>query len=469
MTMSLEFHGATNGVTGTCHQISFEDESLLIDCGIFQGREARGHRESKIDFDISNLKGLVLTHAHIDHIGRLPYLLGAGYTGPIYTSIPTACLVPEQIFDALKIGFTRNHRLIQNVITLLKKRIIPCRYKQWVTVSDTFRIKFHPAGHILGSAFIEVDIPSGKEYRRTNGMKGGRAVFSGDLGAPYTPILSSPRSPYRTDVLVLESTYGNRIHKGRKDRRDDLLKILKSSFSDNGIVIIPAFAVGRTQELLYELNAIIESGKLQLIPVVVDSPLANKFVKLYSGFKSFWDKESKRRLKRGDDPFLFPGILSIINHREHAKVIRRLKKEGGPAIVIAGSGMCTGGRVINYLKNFLSDRKSDIIFIGYQSSGTLGREILKYRSHNKKGHGYVIIEGKRITIKAGVHEISGYSAHAGQNDLIRWVKGFRQTPEKIFLVHGETEAKKVLKKELTTMGLEVVIAKDKKKYTPLDQ
>lgn len=461
MTISLQFHGATEGVTGSCHQISLKDESILIDCGIFQGKETRGHNDLKIGFDISNLKGLVLTHAHIDHIGRLPYLLAAGYTGPIYTSIPTACLVPEQLKDALKIGFTKNYRLIQNVINLLKKRMVPCRYKQWITVSDKFRIKFHPAGHILGSAFVEVEVTSVKEYG-SNGMGRRRVVFSGDLGAPYTPILSSPRSPYHADILVLESTYGNRIHKGRKDRRNVLLKILKKSISDNGIVIIPAFAVGRTQELLYELNEIVESNKIPPLPVIVDSPLANKFVKLYSDLRSFWDKESKRRLKRGDDPFLFPGIVSIKDHREHLRMLRQLREEGGPAIVIAGSGMCTGGRVINYLKSFLSEPRSDIIFIGYQASGTLGRNILTYSSYDKKGRGYVTIDGKRINIKAEVHEISGYSAHAGQDDLVRWVKGFREKPEKIFLVHGEIESKRVLKKELNTIGLEVVIAKRKK-------
>jgi metallo-beta-lactamase family protein len=433
----------------------------LIDCGIFQGKEARGHNDLKIDFDISNLKGIALTHAHIDHIGRLPYLLAAGYTGPIYTSIPTACLVPEQLKDALKIGFTKNYRLIQNVINLLKKRMVPCNYKQWITVSDKFRIKFHPAGHILGSAFVEVEVTSVKE-NGSNGMGRRRIVFSGDLGAPYTPILSSPRSPYHADILVLESTYGNRIHTGRKDRRTVLLKILKKSISDNGIVIIPAFAVGRTQELLYELNEIVESNKLPLLPVIVDSPLANKFVTLYSDLRSFWDNESKRRLKRGDDPFLFPGIVSIKDHREHLRMLRQLRKDGGPAIIIAGSGMCTGGRIINYLKSFLSDPRSDIVFIGYQASGTLGRDILTYRSSDKKGRGYVTIDGKRINIRAEVHEISGYSAHAGQNDLVRWVKGFREKPKKIFLVHGEIESKRMLKKELNTIGLEVVIAKRKK-------
>ncbi|MCP5002571.1 MAG: MBL fold metallo-hydrolase [Planctomycetes bacterium] len=458
--MSLQFHGATEGVTGSCHQLTFKDGSILIDCGIFQGKEARGHKDLRIDFDISNIKGLILTHAHLDHIGRLPYLLAAGYTGPVYTSIPTAGLIPEQLEDALKIGFTKDHRLIQNVVNLLKKRIVPCKYKQWITVCDKFHIKFHPAGHILGSAFVEVDVASSRGNKGPNCEEQRRFVFSGDLGAPYTPILSSPRSPYQADVLVLESTYGNRIHKGRKDRRNVLLKILRRSITDNGIVIIPAFAIGRTQELLYELNTIVEYKKLPMMPVIVDSPLSNKFVKLYSDFRSFWDKESKIRLRRGDDPFVFPGIISIKNYREHTKIIRWLRKKGGPAIVIAGSGMCTGGRVVNYLKNFLSDRKSDILFIGYQAYGTLGRSILS--NNYKKGRGYVIIDGKRVNMKAGVHEISGYSAHADQHDLVRWVKGFRGKPEKTFLVHGEAEAKRVLKKGLNAIGLEVAIAKRRK-------
>ena len=462
MQINLQFHGATEGVTGSCHQISCKDESILIDCGIYQGKEARRHNELKINFDISNLKGLILTHVHIDHIGRLPYLLAAGYKGPIYASTPTAYLVPEQLQDALRIGFTRNHRLIQNVMNVIKKLIVPCKYNQWITISDTFRIKFNPAGHILGSAFVEIDVTSGNKHKRLIDRERRRIVFSGDLGAPYTPILSSPHAPYMADILVLESTYGNKVHSGRKDRRSTLLKVLKNSIADNGIVIIPAFAIGRTQELLYELNAIFESRKLPMFPVVVDSPLANRFTTLYSTLKSFWDKESRRLLEKDDDPFLFPGIVTVKSHGDHQKIIKWLRNRGGPAIVIAGSGMCTGGRVVNYLSNFLPDCKNDIIFVGYQSSGTLGRDILTYGSADKRGRRYVIIDGKRTNIKAGVHEMSGYSAHADKNDLVRWVKRFRKKPAKIFLVHGETEAKKTLKKELNANGLEVVIAKRKK-------
>ncbi len=463
MSITLEFHGATEGVTGSCHQISFAKESLLVDCGIFQGKEARRHNDLTINFDISNLKGLILTHAHLDHIGRIPYLLASGYTGPIYTSIPTSYLLPEQLEDALKIGFTKDRKLIKGVVNVLKKRIIPCEYKQWILVSDCFKIKFHPAGHILGSSFVEIAVKviSGKKYKSLNNTK--RIVFSGDLGPPYTPILSMPCSPYQADIVVLESTYGDRIHSGRKDRRHRLLNILKKSLSDNGIIIIPAFAIGRTQELLYELNEIVEKGKLPRIPVIIDSPLANKFTALYSDLKDFWDKESRRSLKGGDDPFVFPGLVSINSYRDHLKILRRLNDKGGPAIVIAGSGMCTGGRVVNYLKDFLSDCRNDILFVGYQAYGTPGRDIITYGSNNR-GRRYVTINGKRVGVGAGVHEVSGYSAHADKDNLVRWVKRIRKKPSKIFLVHGDIEAKKSLKKELNTIELNVIIAR-KKRYS----
>ncbi len=461
MKLSLQFHGATQGVTGSCHQLSSNNESLLIDCGIFQGNDERGNSNLEVKFYISNLTGLVLTHVHIDHIGRVPYLLAAGYTGPIFASIPTAYLITDQLEDTLKIGFTRDSNLIQRVIHLLKKRLVPCKYKHWITISDTYKIKFNPAGHILGSSFVEVDVKTGRVHR-TDKKKRRRVVFSGDLGAPYTPILRSPRSPYQADILILEATYGNKVHNGRKDRRNTLLDLLQKSVVDDGIVIIPAFAVGRTQELLYELNAIIESHKLPKLSVIVDSPLANKFTRKYSDLKPFWDKESKRRVLRGDNPFHFPGLISVSNYQEHIKVVKRLKKEGGPAVVIAGSGMCTGGRVVNYLKNFLPDRRNDIIFIGYQGIGTLGRAIRMHKRDGKRGQGSVNIYGKQVSIKAGIHEISGYSAHAGQDDLVRWVDGIHRKPEKTFLVHGDQDAKHVLKNRLIGYGLDVSIARRKR-------
>ena len=458
MHATLQFHGAVNGVTGSCHQVFKDTESILVDCGVFQGKEARKKRDLEIDFDISNLKALVLTHAHIDHIGRIPYLLAAGYKGNIYTSVPTTYLVPEQLDDAIKIGFTRNKRLVQRVIHEIRRRIIACEYKEWITVSDRFRIKFYPSGHILGSAFVCVEMLEQGNVKKGIKGKRKRILFSGDLGAPYTPILNSPNNPCDADLLVLESTYGNRNHTGRRDRRNVLLKLLKKCISDNGIVLIPSFAIGRTQELLYELNDLIESGKLQKLPVLIDSPLAGKFTELYSKLHTFWDDESKKRLVRGDDPFLFPGLVSIKGHEDHQKALKQLLIRGGPAIVIAGSGMCTGGRIVDYLKNLLPDEKNDIIFIGYQASGTLGCEILNLCNKPNKNDRHVIIDDCRVSVAAGVYNISGYSAHAGQDDLVRWVQRFRKKPSRIVLNHGEADAKKELKERLSRLGFNVSVA-----------
>ncbi len=462
MHTTLKFHGAIDGVTGSCHQLFNDDESILIDCGIFQGKEARRQKDLEIDFDISNLKALVITHVHIDHIGRIPYLLAAGYKGHIYTSVPTAYLLPEQLDDAIKIGFTRNKSLVRRVIDEIKRRIIACEYKEWITVSDRFRIKLYPAGHILGSAFVCVEMLKSRDLKRGINGKRKRVLFSGDLGAPYTPILNSPHKPCGADLLVLESTYGNRKHDGRKERRSVLLKLLKECVSDNGIVLIPSFAIGRTQELLYELNDLIESGRLQKLSVLIDSPLADKFTEFYSKLNSFWDKESKMRLARGDDPFLFPGLVSIKGHEEHQKTLERLLKSGGPAIVIAGSGMCTGGRIVDYLKNFLPDKKNDIIFIGYQASGTLGWKISNLRNKVNIKDKHLIIDGDRVNVNAGVYNLEGYSAHADQDDLVRWVQRFGEKPLKILLNHGEPDAKNKLKERLSRLGLNVAIASKKR-------
>ena len=458
MHATLQFHGAIKGVTGSCHQVFNDNESILIDCGVFQGKEAQKKNDLEIDFDISNLKALILTHAHIDHIGRIPYLLAAGYKGYIYTSVPTAYLVPEQLEDAIKIGFTRNIWLVQRVIKEIRRRIIACEYKEWVTISDRFRIKFYPSGHILGSAFVCVEMLQQQNIKIGVKGKRKRILFSGDIGAPYTPILNTPHSPCNADLLVLESTYGNRNHTGRKDRRGALLELLKKCIFDNGIVLIPSFAIGRTQELLYELNDLIESGKLQKLPVLIDSPLADKFTELYSKLNTFWNNESKMRLGRGDDPFLFPGLVSIKSHEEHQKVLKQLLIKGGPAIVIAGSGMCTGGRIVDYMKNLLPDGKNDIIFIGYQASGTLGCKISNLHNKPNKNDRHVIIDDSRVSVNAAVYNISGYSAHAGQDDLVRWVQKFRKKPLKIVLNHGEADAKKKLKEKLNQLGFNVVIA-----------
>ena len=472
----IQHHGAVNGVTGSCHQLHIDTQnSILIDCGLFQGAEqGKQSRSAKVDdqlaieFDISTVQALIITHCHIDHVGRIPYLLAAGFRGPIYATEATAALLPLVIEDALKVGVTRNKSIIAACIKLLKNQLVSLAYKQWqplklINNSKAAKIKFQMAGHILGSAYVEVetsDILNGKlKYKH-------RVVFSGDLGAPYAPLLPAPKSPYRADTLVIESTYGDKNHQHRKDRTKQLQKIIESAVSDNGVVLIPAFSIGRTQELLYELEKIIHLNKgkpiqaaiWENIDIIVDSPMAAKFTEQYGNFKTLWDQEAKRVLKSGRHPLNFEQLYTVNSHQEHLNTIEYLVKSrnfstANPAIVIAASGMCSGGRIVNYLKQFLSDDTADVLFVGYQAQGTLGRSIQKYGTISAASdkQGYVFIDGEKIIINAKVHTISGYSAHADQRGLINFVKRMRHQPKHIKIVHGDDDAKQALAEKYKEM------------------
>ena len=455
--MKILHHGATEGVTGSCHQLIIDDlNSLLVDCGLFQGADITAHNEDdvlSIEFDISTVKALLVTHCHIDHVGRIPYLLAAGFDGPILATEATAALLPMVIEDALKVGVTRNQSIIKACLSRLQHQLVSVPYKEWLTIplhgSHRTKVKFQPAGHILGSAYIEVDI-------KPKSGKAKRVVFSGDLGATYSPLLAAPKSPYKADIVVLESTYGDKNHGGRRDRAKTLEKVLINAIADNGIVIIPAFSIGRTQELLYELEQIISHAKFKKladIEVIVDSPMAAKFTEYYEKFQKLWDAEAKKRLKQGRHPLSFESLYTVNTHQEHLEVIDYLAKRHQPAIVIAASGMCTGGRVVNYLKRFINEPTADVLFVGYQAKGTLGQKIQHYGSQG----GYIFIDGEKLMINAGVHTISGYSAHADQTNLINFVKRIRCQPKQILLVHGDEKAKQVLAKNLKQQGLKVEI------------
>ncbi len=493
--MKIQHHGAINGVTGSCHQLHIDEHnSILIDCGLFQGKEQgkeQGHEQNngkgneqsrrefirashdafletslQVNFDISTVRTLIVTHCHIDHVGRIPYLLAAGFRGPIYATTATAALLPLVIEDALKVGVTRNKSIINACLKLLNKQLIALDYKKWQVVelatSDlpiskiAAKIKFQMAGHILGSAYVEIDI-----IKKLNKTQKHRVVFSGDLGAPYAPLLPAPKSPYRADTLIIESTYGDKNHQNRKSRTNNLQGIIEKAVKDNGVVLIPAFSIGRTQELLYELEQIIfrqnkhqqtknstaKNNFWQTIDIIVDSPMAAKFTEQYKTFKSLWDKEAKREIKSGRHPLSFEQLYTVDSHQEHLQTVEYLAKRNKPAIVIAASGMCSGGRIVNYLKQFLPDNTADILFVGYQAQGTLGRDIQKYAPTSYRKGGYVFIDGKRIDIKAKAHTISGYSAHADQQGLINFVKRMRHKPKHILLVHGDEQAKSALAKK----------------------
>ncbi len=457
----INHHGAVNGVTGSCHELQWQlynkQQSLLIDCGLFQGAETSGNGNNAdrlgIDFPLEPIRALVVTHVHIDHVGRIPYLLAAGFKGPIICSEASAELLPLVLEDAVKVGFTRNRQLLERFSKQIKQQIVPLAYKQWHKIDNNVRVKLQPAGHILGSAYVEIDL-------RTTQKKATRITFSGDLGPPYTPLLNAPKSPYQSDVLVIESTYGDSLHESRRNRGRRLQKVIESAVADNGAVLIPAFSIGRTQELLYEIEQIIHrqvhDERWQQIEVIVDSPLAADFTKVYRRLSRFWDNEAKSKKAQGRHPLSFANMLTIDDHQTHMQTVDYLAKTARPVIVIAASGMCSGGRIMNYLKALIEDRRTNILFVGYQAGGTPGRAIQKYGPAG----GYVDIDGQRYQIKAGVETVSGYSAHADQKDLLNFVKRMRIKPKQIRIVHGDGQAKQVLQEKMQAEfpGAEVIIA-----------
>jgi metallo-beta-lactamase family protein len=457
-------HGAINGVTGSCHQLLLDDgQSVLIDCGLFQGAETSGEgagaAQLEIEFPINKVKALVITHVHIDHVGRIPYLLAAGFKGPIYCSRASAALLPLVLEDALKVGVTRDKALIERFLAHIAKQIVPIDYKHWQSVIGgdlTLKLRLAPAGHILGSAWVEFEIREATDKQRV--------VFTGDLGAPYTPLLPAPKSPYAADVVVLESTYGDRLHESRRSRRQRLQAVCEHALRNRGSVLIPAFSIGRTQELLYELEDIIHRNRhLAAAPginwgaleIILDSPLAADFTAGYASLKEHWDQEARNRYAAGRHPLEFAQLTTINNHASHLAKVAELARSTRPAIVIAASGMCSGGRIVNYLKAMLADDRHDVLFIGYQAAGTPGRDIQTY---GPKG-GYVMLDGLRIDIRAGIHTLGGYSAHADQKDLLNFIGRMRQKPRQVRLVHGDESAKATLAQAIQAQhpGIEVIV------------
>ncbi|MCP3852858.1 MAG: MBL fold metallo-hydrolase [Gammaproteobacteria bacterium] len=469
----ISHHGAVNGVTGSCHELHVDDgNSILIDCGLFQGAEispgGSHHDQMAIDFSLRSIQALVVTHVHIDHVGRIPYLLAAGFKGPIYCSQASAILLPDVLEDAVKIGFTKNTHLISKFIDHIKKQLVPLEYGKKTVLElektqSQLAIKLKPAGHILGSAYVECEIHKPGEGRQ-------KTIFSGDLGAPYAPLLPAPKSPYSCDQLVIESTYGDKNHADRRQRQNTLKQVIERAVKNRGVVLIPAFSIGRTQELLYELENIIyqqvarykkqnaHSQMWENIEIIVDSPMASEFTEKYRQLSDFWDAEAQKRVREGRHPLDFSQLMTINEHSTHLETVKYLKKTARPAIVISASGMCTSGRIVNYLKALIGDERTDILFTGYQAQGTTGRDIQKY---GQGGYVYFDTNDKKYPIEASVYTLSGYSAHADQNNLLNFVKRMRNKPKQIRLVHGDAEAKQALQNKYKELypQIDVIVPK----------
>lgn len=438
--MKITFMGGTGMVTGSSYLVETEHCTFLLDYGLYQGgKEEEALNLEETTFNPAEIDFVILSHAHIDHSGRLPLLVKQGYTGPIYATKPTADLSEIMLLDSAKIQEQdvewenkRRKRSGKPTIEPLYttpdaeralRHFVPQFYNTQVYPHETVRLRFQDAGHILGSAIVELWITESEGTMKL--------VFSGDLGMPDKPIIRDPSYIESADYLLMESTYGNTVHESQTEAFTRLMQIITETAHKNGTVVIPAFSVGRTQELIYEMNEWYEKAHLpeeQRIPVYVDSPMATRATEAFRQNSIFYDDEAQALIRSGDNPFAFQN-LHFTKDVEESKM---LHKNNFPRVIISASGMATAGRVRHHLKHNLWRENSAVVFVGYQAEGTLGRILLD-------GTDEVKLFGEEIAVKAHIENVDGFSGHADQPMLLDWVDHFQRKPKKVFLVHGEAD------------------------------
>ncbi len=455
--MQLEFYGGAGEVTGSCHVLTVGGRRLLLDCGLIQGGEAPHERNrAPFPFDAAQVDAVVLSHAHIDHCGRLPLLRKRGFRGPIYATpacrdlarILLADSANMQERDAERVNRRRKREGDRREVAPLYStddalevlhQFRTIRYGTPTELLPGVELTFRDAGHILGSTSVWLTLREGTLERRL--------VFSGDVGQYDMPILRDPEPGPAADLVLMESTYGDRLHRDREATLEEFGEILLAARRDGGNVLIPAFAVGRSQEILYELATHFEAWRLQDWQVFLDSPMAIEASEIYWKHSELFDEEAQEwRARRGRMPAL-PN-LKLCRTAEESMAINRLRNG---AIVIAGSGMCTGGRIVHHLKHNLSRPECDVVFSGFQARGTLGRSIVD-------GRETVRIHGDAVKVAARIHTLGGFSAHGDQQDLLRWYGAIPGRPP-VWLVHGEPSASAVLREKLRADGVEAMVAR----------
>ncbi len=442
--MKVKFCGASIGVTGSCHMISTDNHKILLDCGQFQGgKEMDRMNEEPFPFNPAEIECVILSHAHIDHCGRLPLLVKRGFKGPIYCTDATADLLDVMLKDSAYIHekdaewqTRKNLRTgkppVEPLYTIQDSEaalrlVKPILYDQLVELNPDMKIVFNDAGHILGSAITELWV--------TEGDKTSKIVFSGDLGVENRPILRDPVKIKKADFLIMETTYGNRLHPENATSIDDLIKITLKTIKRGGSVIIPSFAVGRTQELIYQFNMFYEhhpeyADTLGKVYGYIDSPMATTATEVFKKNAQVFDDETKAYIMSGDHPLDFPNLRFTRNTADS----QMLNKDKTSKIIISASGMCEAGRIRHHLKHNLWDSRNSIVFVGYQAEGTLGRMLVE-------GAKEVKLFGEPIMVGAEIYNLEGFSGHADQKGLLDWLGGFQKEPKHIFLVHGETQSK----------------------------
>lgn len=453
--MKLTFYGAAKEVTGSCFMLEACGKRLLIDCGMQQGGEEK--ENDRMPFSAADVDYVLVTHAHIDHSGRLPLLTKEGFQGRIFATGATCELLKIMLMDSAHIQESdakwrerkgkrageepKGPLYVAEDARKTLEHLVPCSYQQDVRVEDGITARFIDAGHLLGSAYIKFTIT---ENNVTKSI-----VFSGDIGNVNRPIIKDPQEMNDADYAVMESTYGNRFHEQSDDKIEKLAGIFDSTFRRGGNVVIPSFAVGRTQELLYLIREIKEKMLVKSnpdFPVFVDSPLALEATRIYSGdLREYADEETAALIKKGIDPISFTNLNLSRTSDESIK----LNSNPIPKVIISSSGMCEAGRIRHHLKHNLWRPECSIVFSGYQARGTLGRLLLD-------GADQVKLFGERVSVKAQIHNFVFMSAHADKNGLTNWIRNFRVKPQKVFVVHGEEEANLAFTESLRLLGFDAM-------------
>lgn len=446
--MDLSFHGAAGDVTGSCHLLRAGNRSILVDCGLFQGsRKLSEENAEPLGFDAGSVDFLLLTHAHLDHCGRIPLLVKRGFKGRIYTTAATQELAKLVLLDAAELqleALQRNHNhgigteaaeplyTTDDVLKAMALFTGSMEYGKAVELALGVRATFQDAGHILGSASILLEIEEASQTRRL--------MFSGDLGNRDKPILNPPVAAPPVDFVVMESTYGDRNHKSQAESIAEFRQAIQTTLARGGNVVIPTFALERAQDLLYYLREMLEAKLLApQTPVFLDSPMAISATDIFRHHTECFNPTTAALLRGGQDPFALPHV----SFTRDGQASRAIANVSG-AIIMAGSGMATGGRILHHLVNNLPDERNSIVFVGYAAAGTPARQIIE-------GAREIKLYGEVVPVRAQVHTIGGFSAHAGHDDLLAWVKPSRA--QRIFLVHGEASAAKVLARDLGAAGL----------------
>jgi metallo-beta-lactamase family protein len=439
LTTSLKFLGAAGNVTGSSYLLNIGKKKILIDCGLYQEREFRNRNWNPFPFDPSTIDAVILTHAHLDHCGLLPKLVNGDFNGNIFCTGATAEIAKVILLDSAKIQQfdaaqkkKRHHALGKKskypekplYTTEEAKEVFPLftpvNYEEITGISKNLEFSLHDAGHILGSASVRIKTTEGQERR---------FLFSGDLGRWDRPILRNPSTFNEADYIQIESTYGDRIHEPSEQILNSLAKIINSTEERGGNIVIPSFALGRAQEVLFYLNKLLIEDKIPHLLVFLDSPMATEITKVFRRHADLYDKEMKKLTETSRSPFDFPS-LKLVSDQADSKSINHLK---GTSVIISSSGMCTGGRIKHHLVHNIYRPESTVLFVGYQARGTLGREIVE-------GKDPVRILGEEREVKAQITKLGGLSAHADKEELMRWLNSIENQPRRVFVTHGEGEA-----------------------------